>query len=107
MLQGLKLRPASRQLCNYKYHVIGVACLANQHPKSTIKGKKPTLPLHTSRISQNISAFVLRLAEIRRKTQRCRKNVYDGLENAYCKQKCDRSVCELWIAECALFRLES
>ena len=24
-----------------------------------------------------------------------------------CKQKCDRNVCELWIAECALFRLQS
>ena len=23
-----------------------------------------------------------------------------------CKQKCDRDVCELWIAECALFRFE-
>ena len=24
-----------------------------------------------------------------------------------CKQKCDQNVCELWIAECALFRLQS
>ena len=24
-----------------------------------------------------------------------------------CKQKCDRNVCELWIVECALFRLQS
>ena len=24
-----------------------------------------------------------------------------------CKQKCDRNVCELWIAECVLFRLQS
>ena len=24
-----------------------------------------------------------------------------------CKEKCDRNVCELWIVECALFRLQS
>ena len=24
-----------------------------------------------------------------------------------CKQKCDRNVCELWIAECAFFRFQS
>ena len=29
------------------------------------------------------TSFVLGLSEIRQKTQRCRKNAYDGLENAY------------------------
>ena len=24
-----------------------------------------------------------------------------------CKQKCDRNVCELWMTECVLFRLQS
>ena len=31
----------------------------------------------------NLSDSVLGLSEIRQETQRCRKNAYDGLENAY------------------------
>ena len=30
-----------------------------------------------------IAVFTLGLSEIRQKMQRCRKNVYDGLENVY------------------------
>ena len=46
--------------------------------------------------------------KIRQKTQRCRKNACDGLEMRITrKQKCHRHVCELWIAENTLFRLQS
>ena len=36
-----------------------------------------------STVYMYVSAFALGLAEIRQKTQRCCKNTYDGLENAY------------------------
>ena len=53
------------------------------------------------------SAFALGLSEIRRKTQRCHKNAYDGLENAY-----HRNVTEMYAncssrnARCSVAKVE-